>query len=79
MLVLVRYLSYTPHASFIEVFLLHISCYFLVRCFSYTAHASFSEVFLSVTLLMLVFVRCFSYTPHASFKEVFLLRASCYF
>ena len=35
MLVLVKSFSYTPHASFSEVFLL-----------AYTPHASFSEVFL---------------------------------
>ena len=35
MLVLVRRFSYTPHASFAEVFLL-----------KYIPHASFSEVFL---------------------------------
>ena len=59
MLVLVRCFSYTPHAGFSEVFLLHSwPVLILVRCFSY---------------LMLVLVRCFSHTPHASFSEVFLL------
>ena len=44
MLVLVRCFSYTPHASFKEVFLLDTWLYF--ECFSYTPHASFSEVLL---------------------------------
>ena len=85
MLVLVRCFSYTSHASFNEVFLLHLMPV-LMRCFScspdntssevslsYTPHASFSEVFLLHTCE----VKCFSNMPDASFNEVFLLHTSC--
>ena len=64
MLLLVSCFSYTPHASFSEVFFIH---------------ASFTERGVSVTHLMLLLVRCLSYTPHASFSEVFLLYTSCPF
>ena len=67
MLVLEKYSSYTPLASFNEVFFLH------------TLEVSSSEMFQSLTHLILVLVKCFSYTPHASFSEVILLHCWCYF
>ena len=62
--VLMKFLSYTPHTSFSEVF------------FSCTPDDTSSDMFF-VTQIILVFMRYFFYTPHVNFSEVFLLHTSC--